>query len=137
MATKPKASIGLESFIDELIRRSKERGYNPSVLVRMRAEHGTLEAIERLVQSGEVQSGFRRLKQLALLDWSIESAVTKFPTEFSRNARECAEWRLNCGRLVRETAWRQVQLSGMRTEVGWSGSAREYSALDRDLCPGK
>jgi hypothetical protein len=29
-----------------------------------------------------------------MLDWTIESAVIKFPTEFSRNARQCAEWRL-------------------------------------------
>ena len=36
-----------------------------------------------------------------------------------------------------KATWRQVQLSGMRTEVGWSGPAREYAALYRDLCPGK
>jgi hypothetical protein len=60
----------------------------------MRAQHGTVEAIERLVQSGDVQSGFKRLKQLGLLEWTIEAAVMKFPTEFTRNARQCAEWRL-------------------------------------------
>jgi hypothetical protein len=73
---------------------AKERRYNPTISIRMRRQYGTLDAIERLVQSGDIQSGFRRLNQLCLLDWTIESAVTKFPTEFSRNALLCAEWRL-------------------------------------------
>ena len=61
----------------------------------MRRQHGTIEAIERLVQSGDIQSGFKRLQQLNLLEWTIEAAVTKFPSgEFGRHARECAEWRL-------------------------------------------
>jgi hypothetical protein len=94
MGAKSIASAGLEAFVDETIRLAKEHGYNPTVFQSMRRQHGTIEAIEKLVQSGEVQSGFKRLKQLGLLDWSIESAVMKFPTEFSRNARQCAEWRL-------------------------------------------
>jgi hypothetical protein len=44
--------------------------------------------------SGEIQSGFKRLRQLGLLEWSIEAAVTKFPDEFPRQIREAAEWRL-------------------------------------------
>jgi len=60
----------------------------------MRHQFGTIDAIERLVQSGEMQSGFKRLKQLGLLDWTIEAAVIKFAAEFSSNARQCAEWRL-------------------------------------------
>ena len=60
----------------------------------MRHQHGTIDAIERLVQSGEMQSGFKRLKQLGLLDWTIELAVIKFAAEFSNNAKQCADWRL-------------------------------------------
>src|SRR4029077_17376651 len=41
-----------------------------------------------------IQSGFKRLQQLNLLEWTIEAAVTKFPSQFGRHARECAEWRL-------------------------------------------
>lgn len=80
--------------MDEAMRLSKERGYNPSIFVGMRHQHGTIEAIERLVQSGDLQSGFKRLKQLGLIDWTIKSAVIKFPAEFSHNAKQCAEWRL-------------------------------------------
>lgn len=88
------ASPGLEAFIDETILRAKERGYNPTIFQGMRRQLGTLEAIERLVQSGDVQSGFKRLRQLDLLDWTIEAAVMRFPSEFTRHARQCAEWRL-------------------------------------------
>jgi hypothetical protein len=94
MKTERVASAALEAFIDKAIEFAKERKYNPTIFQGMRRQYGTLNAIEKLVQSGEVQSGFTRLKQLGLLEWSIESAVTKFPAEFSHDARECAEWRL-------------------------------------------
>jgi hypothetical protein len=94
MPAEQVASAAVEAFIDETIERAKQRGYNPTVFQGMRRQHGTLLAIEKLVQSGETQSGFKRLKELNLLDWSIEAAVVKFPSEFSRNALECAEWRL-------------------------------------------
>ena len=94
MTDKKEASPALEAFIDEGIRLARARGYHPTIFIGMRHQLGTLQAIDKLVQSGEIQSGFRRLNELGLLEWSIESAVNKFPTEFSRNARECAEWRL-------------------------------------------
>jgi hypothetical protein len=94
MPAKRLASPDLEAFVDETIRLSKERGYNPTIFVGMRHQLGTIDAIERLVQSGEMQSGFKRLKQLGLLDWTIEAAVIKFAAEFSNNAKQCAEWRL-------------------------------------------
>jgi hypothetical protein len=94
MGAERTASLGLEAFIDEGIQLAKARGYVPTVFISMRHQYGTLESIERLVQSGEIQSGFKRLKLLDLLDWTIEAAIMKFPAEFSRNARQCAEWRL-------------------------------------------
>jgi hypothetical protein len=94
MPAKRPASPELEAFVDEAIRLSKERGYNPSIFVGMRHQLGTIDAIERLVQSGDLQSGFKRLKQLGLIDWTNEAAVIKFAAEFSHNAKQCAEWRL-------------------------------------------
>lgn len=88
----------LESFIDESIRLSKTHGYYPTAFERMRSQHGTAPAIAKLVESGDIQSGFKRLKDLGLLDWTIEAAVTKFPGEFSRATLECAEWRLRQAR---------------------------------------
>jgi hypothetical protein len=94
MGAKRAASPALEAFIDEGIKLSKERGYNPTIFIGMRHEHGTVDAIERLVQSGDLQTGFKRLNQLNLLNWTIEAAVIKFPAEFTNNAKQCAEWRL-------------------------------------------
>jgi hypothetical protein len=94
MVTERIASPGLEAFIDETIALAKARGYIPAIFIGMRRQYGTVEAIERLVQSGDIQSGFKRLTKLGLADWTIEAAVSKFAGEFSRHARECAEWRL-------------------------------------------
>ena len=85
----------LESFIDETIRRAKAAGYHPTAFIAMRQRRGTVTTIEKLVQSGEVQSGFKRLKELGLLEWSIEAAVRKFPNRFSRDTCDCAAFRLD------------------------------------------
>jgi len=88
------ASSQLEFFIDETIRIAREHDYHPTVFISMRDRHGTVPAISRLVESGDVQSGFRRLEKLGLLDHTIEAAVLRFPDEFSQQTRECAEFRL-------------------------------------------
>jgi hypothetical protein len=84
----------VEAFIDESIRRSVKLGYIPTTFQRMRCDHGTIAAITKLVQSGDVQSGFKRLAELNLLEWSIEAAVLKFPDRFSKVALKCAEFRM-------------------------------------------
>ena len=88
------ASAELEIFIDQTIKVAQANGYHPTIFIDMRARHGTLSAISRLVENGDVQSGFRRLEKLGLLDHTIEAAVTKFPREFSPATLECAEFRL-------------------------------------------
>jgi hypothetical protein len=88
------ASLALESFIDESIERSKKGGYHPTTFIAMRERHGTIEAIARLVQNGDMQSGFKRLSRMGLVDWTIEAAVLKFPSEFSPVVRDCAAFRL-------------------------------------------
>jgi hypothetical protein len=47
------------------------------------------------VESSEPKSGYRRLKDLGLLEWSLEAAVTKFPEEFSKRTLEYARARLD------------------------------------------
>jgi hypothetical protein len=64
----------------------------------MRYRRGTVEAIERLMRGGKIQTGFRKLKAVGLLDWSIEAAVIKFSSEFTTAAHECAEFRLRLAR---------------------------------------
>lgn len=89
------ATPALEAFIDEMLKLARARGYVPTIFIGMRRQYGTVDAIERLVETGDIQSGFKRLRQLNLLDWTIEAAVLRFPDEFTRNARQCSEWRLN------------------------------------------
>ena len=89
-----KASPALEAFTDELIRLGAERGYHPTIFIDMRQRYGTLQAMKRLVQKGDVQSGFRRLVELGLQEHSVEAAVLKFRSEFKAPDIECAEWRL-------------------------------------------
>jgi hypothetical protein len=73
--------------------------FTPVVGVDMRDRYGTLDAIERLVQSGEIQSGFKKLEALNKIDWTIEAAVLKFSNEFSPTARECSEFRLRLAKM--------------------------------------
>lgn len=87
-------SVELEEFIDVSIEQSEKKGYIPKVFISMRSRYGTVEAIKRLVSSKGIQKGFRRLKELGLLDLSIEAAVLKFPDEFTHEEWASAKWRL-------------------------------------------
>lgn len=89
------ASLELEACVDESIERSKKAGYYPTTFILMRKRHATVPAMTQLVESGDIQSGFKRLKQLGLAEkWSIEAIILKFPHEFTAPAVECARWRL-------------------------------------------
>jgi hypothetical protein len=92
-------SIGLAAFVDELIRRAAKARILSGRLMKIRAQYGTVEAVSRLVQSGDVQGGFKRLKQLGMLEWMIESAVLKFPEGIFTRNRASAAFRI---RLVEE-----------------------------------
>lgn len=91
----------LEAFIDEGIRLAKEYGYHPTEFIRMCERWKTKEAVRRLVISGEIQSGFKRMKQLGLIDWTIEAAVLNFPSQFDAEVQAAAKWRLEQARAQR------------------------------------
>jgi hypothetical protein len=83
----------LEDWVDEGIER---QGYYPSEFIAMRERYGTVAAMERLVKSGYIQSGFIRLKKLGTaLEWSVEAGILKFPERFTREAREVAQFRID------------------------------------------
>jgi hypothetical protein len=89
----------LDSWIDESIRVAKERGYIPTTFIGMRNRHGTKEAMRRLVLSGDIQSGFRKLRKLGLIEWSVEAGVCRFPDDFpNKEVRDAAAWRLEQAR---------------------------------------
>jgi hypothetical protein len=85
----------LDDFIDEMLGLAGGLGYVPTKFLAMRESLGTQGAIERLVVTGDIQSGFKRLHSLGLLDYTIEAAVVRFPHIFTNaQIRAAAEWRL-------------------------------------------
>ena len=84
----------LEAFVDESLQLFATRGYHPHEFIRMREQYGTVDAVERLVRSGEIQSGFKRLQGLRMLDRSMEGTVQRFPERFTSEALECANFRI-------------------------------------------
>lgn len=88
------ASAELELFVDETVSVARKHGYHPTIFIGMRDQVGTVPAIIKLVESPDVQYGFKRLKALGLLDYTIEAAVLRFPDEFSVGTRQYAEFRL-------------------------------------------
>jgi hypothetical protein len=89
-----KASKELEALIDESVAISRKHGYPPVAFERMRRQIGTLATIKKLVISGELQSGFKKMQELGIIEWSLEQAIRNFPAEFSKAERECAHWRI-------------------------------------------
>ena len=87
-------SVELEKFIDELIERGGKRGFTPKAFIGMRGSYGTVEAIKKLVISREINRALKRLQEIGLLDYSIEAAVLKFPSEFTHEEQEAARWKL-------------------------------------------
>ena len=84
----------LDEFVDEGIRLGREHGYHPTAFIGMRKEQGTRPAIERLVKSSEPKAGFKRMQELGMVEWTLKSAVMKYPDEFSKEAKIYAQARL-------------------------------------------
>lgn len=84
----------LESMVDAAMERLGAHNYVPTTFVEMRAARGTAEAMRYLMAVREIETGLGTIHNLGLLDYSIEAIVLRFPTEFSRAAREIAEFRL-------------------------------------------
>jgi hypothetical protein len=74
--------MNIEEFVNESIRLAVSKGYVPTSFMAMRERHGTIEAINRLLRTSDPQSGYRRMVQLDLKNWALESAVEKFPDLF-------------------------------------------------------
>lgn len=85
----------LEEFVDEGIRRARAVGYHPTTFMSMWANDRSTKPIEKLVISSEPKSGYQRMVTAGLKDWTLESAVVKFPHLFSREAKAYAQARLD------------------------------------------
>ena len=97
----PEAPRELEAFIDEGLRLARERGFPNIGFVQMRHRYGTMEAVTRLVTTGEVKSGLVRMIELGLKDWTIDFAVAeKFSEHFPPPVQEAAAWRLSEAKVL-------------------------------------
>lgn len=86
----------LEAWIDESIRLSWSKGYDPHEFIAMRKRHGTVDAMERLMRTGHIQSGLLRLKELGMAEeWSVEAGILKFPDRFKSTTLQAARFRLD------------------------------------------
>lgn len=57
----------LDSFVDAMIYWAAPR-YTPTKFIRMRRESGKVAAKYRLVTSGEIQTAFRALERIGMID---------------------------------------------------------------------
>jgi hypothetical protein len=80
----------------DAIEQCRAFNYRPTAWISMINELGAVRAAEKLVVSGDIQSGFSRLAQQGRLDLTIEMAVLdpKWDSLFGRSVREAAWWRL-------------------------------------------
>ncbi|MFD9900253.1 hypothetical protein [Mesorhizobium sp. NPDC059025] len=93
-----RASQELRAFVYEGIRRGAAKGFDPSGFIKLLDTYEMKRAISKLVTGEDIHGDFQRLIELELVDWSVEAAVVKFPTEFSERDIECAKLRLSQGR---------------------------------------
>jgi len=71
-------------------------GYHPSDFEAMLSHSNAVVVASKLVSSGDIQTGLKRLAKLGRLDLSVESIMLEpqFETLFSSKLRESARWRL-------------------------------------------
>lgn len=86
----------LDEFVDNCVAVSIEHGYHPTRFLEMRQSgaYPLVGLIKHLVETSEPRSGFVRMKQLGLADWTLEAAVVKFPDEFTTDTLAYAKARL-------------------------------------------
>lgn len=57
--------------------------------------YGVADALSRLVQSPDLQSGFKVLRDRDELDRTFEAVITRHPNLFQKQVVESAQWRLD------------------------------------------
>ncbi|HTX79736.1 MAG TPA: hypothetical protein VMC62_08710 [Longilinea sp.] len=61
----------------------------------MIAQYGEIEALSRLMKSGDLQQGFKALRDSGQLDKTFEALITTHPELFDQGIVEAAQWRLD------------------------------------------
>lgn len=74
--------------------QSRTLGYYPKNFLYMITQRPARDVVIHLVQSGELQSGLRKLAKKNWLNLSMEHIMPEFPTLFLEEELEAARWRL-------------------------------------------
>ena len=61
---------------------------------QMIAHHGATEALAKLVESPDLQRGFRILRDSGHLDSTFEALIVRHNAEFRESTVDAAQWRL-------------------------------------------
>ena len=85
------------------IAECRSLGYTPSIWMQMIQKHGAVDTARRLVVSGDLQDGFRRLLSMGRADLTVESSVLdeRWYDLFTDQEREVARWRLEAAQKER------------------------------------
>lgn len=82
----------LKQIVEHGIRVCIENGYVPTRFMEMWRADPTLSMLERMVITGDIQTGLSRLAELDLLDYSVEQMVIDHSN--NRSIIAAAVWRL-------------------------------------------
>ncbi|MYB34652.1 MAG: hypothetical protein F4X92_05935 [Gammaproteobacteria bacterium] len=61
---------------------------------QMIQQYGSIGALSRLVESADLQRGFRVLRDSGKLEYSFESVIVRHADSFPKNVVDAARWRL-------------------------------------------
>ena len=86
-----------EQRLRDAIRASIALGYNPTRFTNMLDAYGGVGVAKRLVASGELQDGIKKIVAMGHPELSMESIMleAQFATLFARGELAAARWRLD------------------------------------------
>jgi hypothetical protein len=86
-----------EQRLRDSIRESISLGYNPTRFTEMLNTWGAVGTAKRLVASGEIQDGIRRIVEMGHPELSMESIMLEpqFVSLFTEGELPAARWRLD------------------------------------------
>lgn len=86
-----------EAKVRDALLECHRLGYHPSDFEGMLANASAAHVAEKLVASGELQTGLKKLAQMGRLDLSVEFIMLEpqFESLFKKPLREAAQWRLD------------------------------------------
>ena len=82
--------------VREALAEAHDLHYYPTRFEQMLAELGAVKLAKKLVVSGELQDGLKKMAKLGRKDLALEAIVLepRFASLFSKDEKQAAEWRL-------------------------------------------